>query len=63
MQTIIVYMIVALAVGGACRYFYRKLRTFRKSKRVSACLSCPLKDACKKIPEEKKKTTGGTCCH
>ncbi len=57
-QEILVYVIVVLAVGGAARYGYRKIKALRKNK---ACNGCPLKDGCEKM-KGKKKAESSSCC-
>ncbi len=61
MQEISVYVIIALAVAGAARYGYRKIRALRKNKDNQACNACPLKDGCEKM-KVKKKAESSSCC-
>lgn len=59
MQMIVVYIVIALALIGACRYGYRKIQALKKDKNCADCTSCPLKDKCSKPPKMKK---GKSCC-
>lgn len=51
LQSILVYIIIALALGGLGRHIFRKIRILRKSKDTSECSSCPLKNNCVKKRE------------
>jgi len=57
-QTVIVYGIVWLAVGGAVWVLARKLRALRRNEEDGGCGDCPLKEQCRK-PE---KGRGGKNC-
>lgn len=48
-QHFIVYILIILAIGGAIRFIYRKLRTFKKENCDSVCQTCPLKKNCSKL--------------
>lgn len=58
-QYIIVYIIIGLAVIGALRFLYRKLKAFKKNKTCENCAACPLKEKCTGIPLKEK----DCCCH
>lgn len=50
-QTVIMYVIVLLAAGGAVWYLVRKLRALRRNDASGGCGDCPLKAQCRK-PEK-----------
>ncbi len=56
-QKIIVYIIIGIAVMGALRFCYRKLKAFKKNKVCEDCRSCPLKNKCK------MEKNNSSCCH
>lgn len=58
-QYILVYIIIGLAVIGALRFLYRKLKAFKKNKTCENCAACPLKEKCTGIPPKGK----DCCCH
>ncbi len=62
-QNIIVYILIAIALGGASRYTYRKLRALRKNKTCEECSACPLKEECTKLVADRKKAASSCCCH
>lgn len=59
LQDIIVYIIIALALLGACRFGYRKIQALKKKRSCTDCISCPLKNECSKPMEKAKKKD---CC-
>lgn len=60
MQIVIVYIVIALALAGACRYGYRKIKALKKNKNATGCSSCPLKEGCQKA--DGKDTGSSSCC-
>lgn len=55
LQDIIVYIVVAGALGGAGYYLCRKLRALKKNSSGGGCSECPLKDHCDASGHRKKK--------
>jgi len=45
-QTVIVYILIVFALGGAVRYIWLKLKALKKEKKNSACAACPFKKNC-----------------
>lgn len=60
MQSILVYIIVAVALFGAVRYGYRKIKALKNRKEGNACSDCPLKKNCTKNLTGQKE--GAECC-
>lgn len=60
-QTITVYILIFVALGGLGRYIYRKLKALKKGKESEACDTCPLKKSCEVKTKERKKAAN-TCC-
>lgn len=58
-QNGIVYLIIVVALVGAIRFCYRKLKALKKDESCSTCDTCPLKDSCARKPVKKKR---GSCC-
>lgn len=59
-QTIIVYIIILFAIGGAIYYLRKKLRGLKRGKDCSSCSGCPLKEKCSKPAQGRN--TGSGCC-
>ena len=59
-QTIIVYIIILFAIGGAIYYLRKKLRGLKRGKDCSSCVGCPLKEKCSKPAQGRN--TGSGCC-
>ncbi len=59
-QTIIVYIIILFAIGGAIYYLRKKLRGLKKGKDCNSCAGCPLKEKCSKPAQDRN--TGSGCC-
>lgn len=58
-QNIIVYLLIALALAGAGRFLYRKLRVLRKNSSRSSCETCSLKKNCE---TKNRGNLSGGCC-
>ncbi|MBQ7844469.1 MAG: FeoB-associated Cys-rich membrane protein [Odoribacter sp.] len=52
-QNGIVYLIIVVALVGAIRFCYRKLKALKKDESCSTCDTCPLKDSCARKPVKK----------
>ena len=59
-QTIIVYIIILFAIGGAIYYLRKKLRGLKRGKDCSSCSGCHLKEKCSKPAQGRN--TGSGCC-